>query len=898
MSRQVFVAGDLHAITPEGVATGWCWSPQEPATRRAIALIAADQRLATAVCDEPSEALLGIGVGDGAHGFTVQLARELLPAAAGVVEVQIQDLKTGCYVGKRLSYGSARAAAPPPPMRVSLDRAGEDGLITGWCWNPAAPDQRIRLLVLVDGEPVGSTRADMFRGDLVAAGIGDGAHGFNYLLPWPAIAAKSVSHVALQDADTGQLLPAATVFRRPSVRPIEDRLRSVERQLKLLAGRLEDTQRRARHDAAVANGVFATIGAFFTRLAETPPEAAPRALVPSLAVLLDTMAASRPPLTLAGCANPLLTLCIDADGTAQEIYDCLRALHAAKVDQQAEIVLIDGGGSDAAALLTASVQNLRHWRVQPGQSVPEARNTAVLPAGRAFAGFLSSRAQVSADWLPTALATFQRLPDCAVLGAKLVRPEGTIEASGLLPDGADQLADFARGEHEWTPSCDMRRPVAAVADLAMLVRGDAFARQLGFDTALVDPAAAAIELCLRLWGAGAQVCYQPVGEVRWLGAGLTGARTDADPEQMPWLAHRWFSAVPDAWPREPDRLLLLDEADGESGDRHPDAIDMPTLAAALIGLGLQVDFAVPDRLDRPEERAKVLRSLGVRVFRAPFQPSVAAAIGRESQPYAAIMLTSGATSALSLDLVRTLSPASRIVLLMQPDAAAALAGSVDAPGRESLVAAINTCDLVLTAQTDSYTAIGVVSPAANCALLDPDRPHRVRRSGLLILAGPSARGALGDRRILAAIAKALPGVPIYRQDRSGAAPLPGVTDSDGEPGVLFARLRLALALFPRLGDAPAVTDCLAAGLPVVAIDAATGSAPVPAGVAIAPAEARGFAQVVAALYRDEGAWTALANATRRTASKAGRFAPRELATALRPGFETLGVALTLPPVQP
>jgi hypothetical protein len=60
-----------------------------------------------------------------------------------------------------------------------------DGRAIGWAWSPQSPLERIWVAVLIDGEPVGSAMADMAREDLLAAGIGDGAHGFAIRIPIP-----------------------------------------------------------------------------------------------------------------------------------------------------------------------------------------------------------------------------------------------------------------------------------------------------------------------------------------------------------------------------------------------------------------------------------------------------------------------------------------------------------------------------------------------------------------------------------------------------------------------------------------------------------------------------------------------------------------------------------------
>jgi hypothetical protein len=58
-----------------------------------------------------------------------------------------------------------------------------DGCVLGWVWAPESPLERIWVTIFIDDAPVSVTSADLVRSDLLAAGIGDGAHGFEVELP-------------------------------------------------------------------------------------------------------------------------------------------------------------------------------------------------------------------------------------------------------------------------------------------------------------------------------------------------------------------------------------------------------------------------------------------------------------------------------------------------------------------------------------------------------------------------------------------------------------------------------------------------------------------------------------------------------------------------------------------
>ena len=71
------LSGLIEIVTPK-VVKGWAWDPDDP-TRR-IQLVLADEgvRLATTVADLERADLADIGIGDGRHGFLIELAPGLL----------------------------------------------------------------------------------------------------------------------------------------------------------------------------------------------------------------------------------------------------------------------------------------------------------------------------------------------------------------------------------------------------------------------------------------------------------------------------------------------------------------------------------------------------------------------------------------------------------------------------------------------------------------------------------------------------------------------------------------------------------------------------------------------------------------------------------------------------
>jgi tetratricopeptide (TPR) repeat protein len=84
-------------------------------------------------------------------------------------------------------------------LQGRLERVTDDAVV-GWAWDRARPGATVTVELLLDGVPVATTLASRFRRDLLAAGIGTGAHGFAFPLaelpPGPTAGRAAAVHVA------------------------------------------------------------------------------------------------------------------------------------------------------------------------------------------------------------------------------------------------------------------------------------------------------------------------------------------------------------------------------------------------------------------------------------------------------------------------------------------------------------------------------------------------------------------------------------------------------------------------------------------------------------------------------------------------------------------------------
>lgn len=170
---------------------GWAWNDMLPApvlVRVIVDGVAVAEVAATAYRSD----LAAAGIGDGIAGFEVNFPEPLDPENAHEICVYGDGEPLQGSPVKLASGLSSPASAPNACANATLGAAGgirsnlegaDHTRVWGWAWNSSLPSQPVRILVKVDGATMAEVAATAYREDLAAAGIGDGAAGFEVDLP-------------------------------------------------------------------------------------------------------------------------------------------------------------------------------------------------------------------------------------------------------------------------------------------------------------------------------------------------------------------------------------------------------------------------------------------------------------------------------------------------------------------------------------------------------------------------------------------------------------------------------------------------------------------------------------------------------------------------------------------
>jgi hypothetical protein len=479
------IIGNLDSASAEGIVEGWCWSPDAPEIPRTVAVLIDGIEAATALCTRPRADLAQAGFGSGAHAFHATVPPTSRTSGATVM-VTLREIETGESVGGPLMVTWSHAAPAPVhvtptlPPEGNVDGISRDGRISGWCWYPDAPELAARVAVTVDGAVAGTVLASLFRQDLREAGIGTGAYGFSFALPWQVMSTTGVLTIAAHDEATGMALGTPQTLRLGLMARAEDRLAEIERQIRALRHQIEAQEARPATDrceslAALLQSLTgdAVDAARLTVIANRPGEA--------LGEAIAMLRRRHRPFALDIPDQPRATIAVPAGDSLATLYRCLHALHVSGADRTADIMVIESGVVAEIALLPGIVGNLRMLR---GADLAAGLNSLAQGADTELLVVLAPDLHPLPGWLDTLSGSFDRTPQAALVGCPVIGQDGLPRQTGL----------------------DL---VAGVGSLAFAVRRTALLAAGGFDTAYASQGHAMLDLCLRLRQAGHLVRSQP-----------------------------------------------------------------------------------------------------------------------------------------------------------------------------------------------------------------------------------------------------------------------------------------------------------------------------------------------------------------------------------------------------
>ena len=217
------VAGFVDGVL-NGHVVGWALWPSDRAERVPVRVVADGEVVAEAVADEQRPDLAERGIDAGTYGFEISLPEFLQLRSRVILEVLAND---GMRVPMSPNFwtradpgaewagvefvAAAASAGPESPDLRALVQGVSNGRVIGHALRRSAPEQRLELEVVVDGDVVARGPADVFRPALLDEKLADGSCGFSIELP-DSLQGAACLRILVREAVSHTQLPVSPHF--------------------------------------------------------------------------------------------------------------------------------------------------------------------------------------------------------------------------------------------------------------------------------------------------------------------------------------------------------------------------------------------------------------------------------------------------------------------------------------------------------------------------------------------------------------------------------------------------------------------------------------------------------------------------------------------------------------
>ena len=447
-------------------------------------------------------------------------------------------------------------------------------------------------------------------------------------------------------------------------------LRGLRTRLTFATGRLRSTVHRTR--GSLANRGFAgTLKRAMTEL-RRKGVAAPALIVPEPSEAFA-------PFALPTSDTPRVSIVIPVYNKIAYTVACLRSLAEHAGATPFEVIVVDDGSSDATAKRLVQIGGVRTLRNTQNLGFVGSCNAGAERAKGDFVAFLNNDTVVTAGWLEALLRCFDDEPDCGLVGAKLVYPDGRLQEAGgiVFRDGSGW--NYGRFDDPADPRYSFRREVDYCSGAAIVLRTELFRRIGGFDRRYAPAYYEDTDLAFAVRAAGRRVLIEPQALVVHF-EGITAGTDTAgsgmkrfqpinrekflekwkkELAQQPAPVHDAAGADSAANWRANGRILIVD-ACTPMPDHDSGSLRMVNLMRVLRRLGYAVSFLSDNRM-HDGRYTEALQALGVEALYHPYVSSPIAWLRARGRGLDAIVLSRHYVAANYIGLARLYAPQARLI---------------------------------------------------------------------------------------------------------------------------------------------------------------------------------------------------------------------------------------------
>jgi GT2 family glycosyltransferase/radical SAM superfamily enzyme YgiQ (UPF0313 family) len=285
----------------------------------------------------------------------------------------------------------------------------------------------------------------------------------------------------------------------------------------------------------------------------------------------DLLAKATIALPVSGSERVPASIIIPVFNNLELTQNCLESIWEHTPPELYEIIVVDNGSSDGTPTFLkhlATAGKIRPIANETNLGYAKACNQAARSARGDNLIMLNNDTVVTDGWLNALIETVEKDDNLAIVGAKLIYPNDSVQHAGVVFNQKGKVYHLYRYFHRDHPAVNKTREFQVVTAACLLIRTSVFFQVGLFDEGFVN-GFEDVDLCLRVGQAGYGIVYNPDCVVYHLES-MTSGRSDHDLNNSRYLMEKWQGRpmIPDDFKYYEEDGLRLEWITNSKGERE------------------------------------------------------------------------------------------------------------------------------------------------------------------------------------------------------------------------------------------------------------------------------------------------------------------------------------------